>query len=341
MSAASLSLAVGSYGCTEAIKSGAVSIRGVEIKLIEVSPIIAAFRRMVRDLAFDICELAPTTYVVAKAAGVPITALPIFVSRRFHHSGFQVRSDAGIAAPKDLEGKKVGVRAYSVTTGVWTRGVLMNEYGVDNDRIEWIVDDEEHVTSLKLPPNVSHAPAGSRLASMMASGEIQAGFASRAGIGRTGAPTAGWEAKDEQVPQYRELFDNALVLEAAWYRKTGVYPVHGCIVVRDDVLARYPLLADSLFEGFEEAKRQWLAKLHGGDADVADRDKYVDIIPFVGPDPLPNGMDANRATIEMLVNYAFQQKLIRAAFRSRNCFSTSGKPAPPDGGWPVEPGCWA
>jgi len=305
-----LTMAVGTYGCTAAVKSGEIPVAGVDIEQIEVSPIIAAFRRMVRNLEFDICELAPTTYVVARAAGVPITALPIFLSRRFHHSGFQVRSDAGISAPKDLEGKKVGVRAYSVTTGVWTRGVLANEFGVDNEKIQWIVDDEEHVTSLKLPPNVAHAPQGRSLASMMASGEIQAGFASRAGIGRTGAPTAGWEANAEQSPPYRELFVNARELEADWYRKTGVYPVHGCVVVRDDVLSKHPQLADALFDTFEEAKQQWLAKLHGGAPDVLDRDKYSDIMPFVGDDPLPNGLEANRATIETLVNYAYQQKLI-------------------------------
>lgn len=310
MSIPSLNMAIGTYGCTEAVKNGEIPVAGVDIKQIEVSPIIAAFRRMVRGLEFDICELAPTTYVVAKAAGIPITALPIFLSRRFHHSGFQVRSDAGISRPKDLEGKKVGVRAYSVTTGVWTRGVLMNEYGVDNDKIQWIVDDEEHVTSLKLPANVVHAPQGKSLASMMASGEIQAGFASRAGIGRTGAPTAGWEAKAQEIPEYRELFGNALELEAAWYRKTGVYPVHGCIVVRNDVLSKYPFLADALFDTFEEAKKLWLEKLHGGAADVLDSDKYADIMPFVGDDPLPNGLEANRATIETLVNYAYQQKLI-------------------------------
>ncbi|MBB3977618.1 4,5-dihydroxyphthalate decarboxylase [Rhizobium azooxidifex] len=310
MSIPTLSMAVATYGCTAAVKSGEIPVDGVTINQIEVSPIIAAFRRMVRDLAFDICELAPTTYVIAKAAGVPITALPIFLSRRFHHSGFQVREDAGIATPKDLEGKKVGVRAYSVTTGVWTRGVLMNEYGVDNDKIQWIVDDEEHVTSLKLPANVTHAPDGKSLAAMMASGEIQAGFASRAGIGRSGAPTAGWEAANKDTPVYRELFDNALELEAAWYRRTGIYPVHGCIVVRNDVLGRYPFLAASLFDAFEQAKQQWLEKLQGGATDVPDYDKYADIMPFVGDDPLSNGLEANRATIEALVTYAFQQKLI-------------------------------
>ena len=113
---------------------------------------------MVRDVEFDICEMAPTTYMIARARGAPYIALPIFVMRRFHHGGFVVRPDAGIRCPKDLEGKKVGVRAYSVTTGVWTRGIFVNEYGLDFSKVTWVVDDEEHVATLKLPPNVVHAP---------------------------------------------------------------------------------------------------------------------------------------------------------------------------------------
>ena len=102
--------------------------------------------------------------------------LPIFVVRRFHHSGLLVRPDAGIKTPKDLEGKKVGVRAYSVTTGVWTRQVLIDEFGLDSSKVTWVVDDEEHVTQLKLPSNVIHAPAGSSLADMMAKGELVGGI---------------------------------------------------------------------------------------------------------------------------------------------------------------------
>jgi 4,5-dihydroxyphthalate decarboxylase len=123
-----LKIAIGSYGHTKAIKDGSVPIAGVDADLIEVNPIIQAFRRMVRDLEFDICEMAPTTYMIARALGAPYIALPIFVMRRFHHGGFIVRPDAGIRQPKDLEGKQVGVRAYSVTTGVWTRGIFINEY---------------------------------------------------------------------------------------------------------------------------------------------------------------------------------------------------------------------
>ncbi len=126
--------------------------------------------------------------------------------RRFHHGGFVVRPDAGIKVPKDLESKKAGVRAYSVTTGVWTRGIFTNEYGLDADKVTWVVDDEEHVTTMRLPDNVIHAPPGQSLAGMMASGELQAGFTGPAGIGRAGAPTANWEQGGQTPAQnYPEL----------------------------------------------------------------------------------------------------------------------------------------
>src|SRR5499427_7918941 len=187
-----LKIAIASYGHTKEIKSGAVAIAGIEPDFIEVAPIVAAFRRMVRNLEFDVCEMAPTTYMIARALGAPYVALPVFVMRRFHHTGLVCRPDSGIRVPTDLHGKKVGVRAWSVTTGVWARGILVNEYGVDSSKVTWVVDDEEHVTELRLPPNVAHAPEGRSLRAMMADGEIQAGFTGNAGIGREGSPQGGW-----------------------------------------------------------------------------------------------------------------------------------------------------
>src|SRR4029077_19421500 len=166
---------------------------------------------------FDVCELAPTTYIIARGYGAPFIALPIFVWRRFHHGGLLVRPDAGIRNPKDLEGKKVGVRAYSVTTGVWTRGILIDEFGLDSSKVTWVVDDEEHVTQLQLPSNVVHAPDGKSLAGMMASGELAAGFQGNGGVGRTGAPTAGWQTV---AAQYPDLLPDAEDLEPEWYRRT-------------------------------------------------------------------------------------------------------------------------
>jgi len=306
----SLNIAVAEYPHTKAILSGRIPIEGVNARFANVVPQIAAYRRMVRDVEFDVCELAPTTYIIARAYGAPFVALPIFVSRAFHHGGLLVRPDAGIKSPRDLEGKKVGVRAYSVTTGVWTRGILIDEYGLDSSKVTWVVDDEEHVRELQLPCNVIHAPETTSLVEMMANGEISAGFSGNAGLGRAGKPTAGWDAKKIPPTDYPDLFPDAKSLESAWFKKTGIYPMHGTIVVKDSVLREHPWVARSLHDAYSAAKKEWLAALRTGSADSASDKKYRELMPIVGDDPLPFGIESNRATIEALESYAYKQKLI-------------------------------
>lgn len=301
-----LKLAIAEHPHTSAIRDGSIPIEGVDAEFITVQPQIGAFRRMVRDVEFDVCELAPTTYIIARAYGAPFVALPIFVVRRFHHSGLLVRPDAGIKTPKDLEGKKVGVRAYSVTTGAWTRQVLIDEFGLDPSKVTWVVDDEEHVTQLELPPNVIHAPEGSSLAEMMEKGELVAGFHGNAGIGRTGAPTGGWK---EVEADYPDLFPNAAELEAEYYARTGVYPMHGTIVVKDSVLAEHPWVAKSIYDAFDKAKKDWLRKLDAGELTDKKNKKYLELRKIVGHDPLPYGIEENRKTIEALEATAFKQGL--------------------------------
>ncbi|WP_216351843.1 ABC transporter substrate-binding protein [Brevundimonas sp. LM2] len=301
-----MTLAIAEHPHTSAIRSGEIPIEGVEAEILTIKPQIGAFRRMVRDVEFDVCEIAPTTYIIARAYGAPFVALPIFVVRRFHHSGLLVRPDAGIKTPKDLEGKKVGVRAYSVTTGVWLRQALMDDCGLDASKVTWVVDDEEHVTQLQLPGNVIHAPEGSSLAEMMASGELSAGVAGAAGIGRTGNPTSGWQ---EVEADYPDLLPNAAELEADYYRRTGVYPMHGTIVVKDSVLAEHPWVAKSLYDAFDRAKNEWLERVRVNGPQDKTELKYVKLMDIVGPDPLPYGVEENRATIEALEQTAFAQGL--------------------------------
>ncbi|SFO33642.1 ABC transporter substrate-binding protein [Sphingomonas sp. OK281] len=301
-----LKIAIADHPHTLAIKSGEIPIEGVDAEFVTVKPQIGAFRRMVRDVEFDVCEIAPTTYIIARAYGKPFVALPIFVVRRFHHSGMLVRPDAGIKTPKDLEGKRVGVRAYSVTTGVWIRQVFIDEYGLDNSKVTWVVDDEEHVTELALPSNVIHAPNGRSLADMIATADLDAGVEAAAGIGRTGAPTGGWQ---EVEANYPDLMPDAEAAEADYFARTGVYPMHGTIVVKDSVLEAHPWVAKSLNDAFTRAKEEWLAKLDSGEATGAGADKYRALQKIVGPDPLPYGIEENRATIEALEKTAFDQGL--------------------------------
>lgn len=316
-----LTTALRTHPHTAALKQGEVSVRGAKLSFIEVEPQILAFRNMVREVAYDVCELAPTTYIIAKAYGAPFTAIPIFFERRFHHAGLLVREDAGIVGPQDLEGKKVGVRAYTVTTGVWTRGILVNEYGLDSSKVTWVVDDEEHVEQLKLPPNVVHVEAGKSLASMMAAGEIQAGFAANAGIGREGPPKAGWQAKErKETETYRELFDDPDELGAAWYQRTGIYPMHSTLVVKDEILAANPWLGQSLFDAFQKSKQPYLERLARGETSGKNDARYIKQMKVVGGDPLPYGLEVNRRGIETLALYAYQQGLIPRQLRIDDLF---------------------
>src|SRR3984893_15769278 len=135
-----------SQGNNQALKDGSVRPKTFAFDFEEVDPLIAAFRRMVRGLEFDVCGMAITTYICAKAHGKRMTAVPVFLVRAFHHGAILVNTKAGIRTPKDLEGKRVGVnRGYTVTTGVWARGILQQEYGVERRKITWGLSRDEHV----------------------------------------------------------------------------------------------------------------------------------------------------------------------------------------------------
>ncbi|MES2188355.1 MAG: ABC transporter substrate-binding protein [Pseudomonadota bacterium] len=323
-----LKMAIATYGHTAALKQGQVTIAGVQPDFVEVKPIIAAFRRMVRDVEFDVCEMAPATYMIAREHGSPFKALPIFIFRRFHHAGLVYRDDAGIKVPKDLEGKRAGVRAYSVTTGIWTRGIMANDCGVDNDKITWVVDDEEHVKSLVLPPNVEHVAEGQSLVDLMASGELSAAFTDNAGIGRAGAPTEGWaeawHGQSKPKPaNYLEMFPDAEKLEADWFQRTGIYPVHGLITVKEEVLAKNPWLGKALYDAFLASKNLYLQQLAAGDS-VSDKDTHYRKMAEIVGDPLPYGIEANRASIEAMMLYCHQQGLLKKQYAIEDMFINPG-----------------
>ena len=169
---------------------------------------------------------------------------------------------------------------------VWTRGIFVNEYGLDSSKVTWVVDDEEHVTSLKLPPNVVHAPDGKSLASMMASGELQAGFSGPAGIGRAGPPTGAWEQRDQaSTVTYPELIADVPDVEAQWFRDTGIYPIHGLIV--EDEHSKHPWLARSLMRLRGEKSR--ISSTQGGEGDSPEDKRYRNFLSLMS-DPLFYGM---------------------------------------------------
>src|SRR4051812_28169597 len=229
-----LKIAIGNYGVTRALKDGSVRI-GPALEHIEVSPITAAMRRMVRTLEFDVCEMAFTTYLCAKALGKPIIAIPVFVTRNFHHWALFKNAKAGIESPKDLEGRVVGVnRGYTVTTGLWARGVLQDEHGVSLERITWAPTDDEHVAEYKAPANVDYSFRGRPLADLLASGEIGAA------VGDIRSDSA----------DIQPLIPDARNAGFEYFRKTGVYPINHGIVVRRSLLKERPGFARELSGAF-------------------------------------------------------------------------------------------
>jgi 4,5-dihydroxyphthalate decarboxylase len=312
-----LTAAVRSHGGALPLLNGTIPMDGLRLDHITVEPQIAAYRQMVRDLAFDVCELAPTTYLCAKAFNKQFTAIPVFLTRDFHHRSVVCNVASSIKEPKDLLGKKFGVRAYTVTTGVWTRGILESEYDVDPAKVTWYTDDEEHVTEWVAPPNVMKLPPGESLAEMIATGRLDAALSGMAGIGRSGPPTANWEAAAAQAvaaptaAQLVPLFPNARALEVEWYQRTKIFPIHGLIVIKNAVLAEHPWVAPELLRAFQASKDLHLKRLTDAGPSTADDRHIVETQEMIGGgDPLPFGLGANRPTIEALIQYAYRQKII-------------------------------
>ena len=259
-----------------------------------------------RGLEFDICEMAFTTYLCAKAYGKPITAIPIFLTRNFHHWAVFYNVNSGIKDPTDLEGRTVGVnRGYTVTTGLWVRGVLQTEYGVDLDKITWAPTDDEHVAEYQAPANVDYSFRGKPMADLLLSGKIAAAVG------------------DIRVdsPQIQPLIYNAREAGFASFRKTGVYPINHGLVVKNSVLDSNPTLALDLFSAFQESKKIYLARLETREQLTLADQTAIAFEQVVG-DPFPFGFNRNRKTIEtMVIQLAVDQHLISERFRPENLFA--------------------
>jgi 4,5-dihydroxyphthalate decarboxylase len=295
-------------GNNQALKDGTVRPKTFEFDFEEVPVLIEAFRRMVRGLDYDICEMAITTYICAKAFGKRMTALPIFLVRAFHHGAILCNSKAGIRAPKDLEGKRVGVnRGYTVTTGVWARGILQDEHGVDLSRITWVLSGDEHVAEYRPPANVVPVGQGKKLADMVASGELAAAI----GV-------------EVEHPDVRPLIPNALEAGLKALERRGHYPINHLMVVKDDVLAAHPDLAPDVFNAFAEAKRRYVERLKAGKIEQPTAvDKLHQRVMEITGDPLPYGIEPNRRVIEELIRHALAQKIISSPVKVEELFARS------------------
>jgi len=302
-----LTIAIGNYGLTKALKDGTVRPPRLDLDYVEIEPVTKAMRRMVRGMEFDVCEMAFTTYLCAKALGAEFTAIPVFLTRNFHHWAAFHNVKAGIRAPKDLEGRRVAVnRGYTVTTGLWVRGILRSEYGVDLRKVTWVPTDDEHVATYKAyPPNVDLSCLGKPMAELLLSGNCDAAIG---------------DVKVES-PDIKPLIPNAREAGFAWFRKTGIYPLNHGLVVKDALLREHPELALDLFAAFKAAKTAYLARL---DAAPTPADETVRALrQVVGEDPFPFGVAANRKPLETIVAFAVDQKVIPAPFTPEQLFASN------------------
>jgi len=305
-----LTIAIGNYGLTKPLKDGSIRNPELNLEYIQVDPIVAAMRRMVRGLEFDICEMAFTTYLCAKAYGKAITAIPVFLTRNFHHWAIFYNVKSGITKPKDLEGRTVAVnRGYTVTTGLWARGILQTEYGVDLNKITWAPTDDEHVAEYKAPPNVDYSYRGKPIADLLRSGQVAAAVG------------------DVRVnsPDIKPLIPDAPNAGFAYFRKTGVYPINHGLVIKDSVLKAQPGLAQKLFSAFQAAKKAYLAHLDAGD-NLSPADENAIALKQVVGDPFPFGISnrngPNRKAIETLVQFAADQQVIPKKYSVEELFAS-------------------
>ncbi|MEV8038795.1 ABC transporter substrate-binding protein [Streptomyces sp. NPDC086182] len=322
-----LTVVLGDFPHAQPLLDGDAEIDGYRIEPVEVRPVIGAYRRMIRDLEFDVCELAPVSYLMARQQGIELTAVPVFLNRRFHHGDVQCATQSGIRVPRDLEGRRVGVRAYSVSTGVWVRGVLRDEYGVDIDKITWVVDDDDHIEG-RVPSNVERVTDGRSLGELLRAGEIDAALTGNAGTGRAGAPKAGWTAAAEPQPGDDDrpypLFPEAGTLAVDHYLRTGVYPLHSLISVRSELVERDPGLPSKLYAAFAVSKHQHLTARPEWTAvpRLARQGRAI------GADPVPYGITANEPSLNAMVRFAKDQGLLDAEFPTdpRSLFAAGDYP---------------
>jgi len=301
-----LTLACGDYDRTRALKDGAVRPEGVELNVVHL-PVAEIFHRMGRFREFDVSEFSCSTYTVFRGRGEPVIAIPVFPSRVFRHSAIYVNTGAGIQAPADLRGKRVGVPKYHMTAAVWARGILEDDYGVAPKDLLWYEGGEGarvKEVEIRLPPaiRVQSVPADRDLGEMLDAGELDALVGAR-----RPAPFAAGS------PRIRRLFPDFREVERAYYRRTGIFPIMHTVVIREELARENPWLPGSLYQAFVEAKRIAYQRL-------AETGVLVYALPWLmaeaeethalmGNDPFPYGVEKSRKTLETLAGYTFNQGL--------------------------------
>ena len=286
-----------SQGANQGIKSGHIKPNGFELDFEEWPVLVKAFRAMVREQAFDVCEMALTTYICARQHGVPLIGIPIFLVRGFHHDKISVAKDSDIRSVEDLAGTKVGVnRGYTVTTGVWARTILDRE-GLDLNHVTWVRSSDEHVEAYSPPQNVKMIPEGKSLEEMLVSGELSA--------------VAGMAPGDFSSDKIRTLITDPERSALQALDRSGFYPINHLIVMTESIVEAFPTLPEALFDCFSEQKRQYLNNLTtqptAEDDEIDSRNRRLQSLGF---DPLPYGIEPNEQVLNELIESGLRQKIL-------------------------------
>ena len=267
---------LGDYPGTRVLKRGEVRSPGVVLDFADAKMPHTAFKRVVRDIEFDVAELALVTFIMAKAYGKPLVLLPAVLFSRCQHPYLVYNAERGRISPAELAGKRVGVRAYSVTTVTWLRGVLADDHGVDLDRIRWVSFEDPHVAEYRDPPTVERAAKGKDAMAMLLAGELDAAI-----LG--GVPTD---------PRLKPVIPDPAAAGADWQRRNRALQLNHLVVVKESLSKSNPQAVREVFRLLAQSK-----KAAG--------------LPAPGePDTIPFGVEANRRSLEIALDYVFRQQLI-------------------------------
>jgi 4,5-dihydroxyphthalate decarboxylase len=276
---------LGDYPNTLALKNGTVRPPDIVLDFADVKVPNTAFKDVVRHRKYDVAELAIVTYLQAKAHGKPLALLPAVVVGALPHPFLVHNAERGRITPADLKGRRVGIRAYSVTTAAWIRGILQNDHGVDLDSIRWVTFEDPHVAEYHDPATAERAPAGKQLAQMLRDGEIDAGLVGAADL------------KDLRLQPVIAEPDAAA---QAWCRDNNILPINHMLVVKESLRQSNPAAVNEVYRALRESKRAAPA--------------------VMGLDPIQFGVEKIRRSLELIIKYCVQQKLIPRRFEVDELF---------------------
>jgi 4,5-dihydroxyphthalate decarboxylase len=308
-----LTIACGDYEIIRPLKEGAVRADGIDLTFVTEMDSTTRHWRFLRNREFDVAEVSGSGYIAAKAAGQDLEAIPVFLHRRFRHGFIFVNRAAGIREPKDLIGRKVGVKSYIVTATLWLRGILSEHYGVPPESIEWYSELDEDVDFV-LPDGVRLSKIGDdkSLETMLAEGEIDALL--HPDIIKpiqTGDPRVG------------RLFPDHKAEEIAFYQRTGIFPIMHVTAIKKEIVERHPWVPTNLFKAFEAAKSMAMKRMENPRIVPLAwyREAWEEQQAVLGSDPWEYGLGSrNRHNIETLARYSFEQGLSKRLLTADDLF---------------------